>query len=373
MTRIAVGAGLLALFVLSAPLAAQTSFDNDTSFMGHVNLHGDHSRLHIRLKPDRDSQAMEIVKEGFKVQVVGKEGDWYAIVPPSGSNGCWIHSKNVKVEGDRAHVTRDSSPVRIDSRNNAEIMTTLPKGTEVKIHRTHLGWHQISAPASVRYYVSAHYVEKDGYAKPPTDIVRTDDSAETSTVRDLLAEGVAEARRQMTSDEPNFDLAINLFSKAHQEAKQEHVKKEAQEWMTSLTEIQLTIKNDRASKASFVQTLAMYEKRLKAAEAAAAAAEKAAHQAAVQAAPPQYSHYGYLDSTPKYLNDNGAYVLLDQVGGKRVAFIKADKLTEKQLYGHYRQFIKISGVVEGKDGGLDIVRLEHAASADPNTENPNHK
>lgn len=348
----------LALCFLAVPAAAQDRIELKPPFEGEIVLHGVKSRVNVRLhaRSGDDSPVMDVLKNGYKVIVLGKEGNFYAIKPPQGSNGCWIHTGSVHVQGDRAQTSRDAVPVRLDSRMNAEVLATLPKGMEVEVHKTYLGWHQISAPPGVHYYVHARYVKKTGIIEPPLIPTHPNDVATDHPAKKMLEEAHAEMHRQLRRKHPDFRLAISLFNKIASDAPNEAIEHEARQWSAFLASMDQIVSRHRDDMSILTDTLDRFRRDF---EATMQAAEKHKPPPA-----PKFLHYGYLDSTPKYLNQNGTWCLLDRLGGKRIAFIQTDEITVRRLWGKYRQFIKINGTVIRKDGGIDVIKLDQAHYAD---------
>jgi SH3-like domain-containing protein len=333
---------------------AHVSLNIEPPFSGKIRV-PHHGRVNVRLHPKTDdNNVMDVLKDGAPVQVVGREGNFLAIVPPKGSNGCWIHAGNVAVDGDRAQVIEDHSPVRLDSKVTAPILTKLPKGTEIKIHRTHAGWHQISAPHGVQYYVHAKYVAPIEGAvatqtQPPPETI----AAQTATVRSLMDEAQTAGRRAIESGQnDDFTRAVALWRKVSEESKDPIVQHSADFMAAALTHHQAVIRTNQEKVTRLESKVYAQETKLHVLEAHKARAED-----------PRFNWWGRLEATPFHLSHEGMFCLEDQKG-KRTAIVTVTPETRPKLNGLYRAYIKVTGTSAKKsEEGLPIVQLENAVDA----------
>lgn len=126
-----------------------------TPFTGKVKG----NKVRVRLKPDIDSQIIREVNKGDLFDIVGEEGDFYAISPPSDAKAYVFrpYVMNNTIEGNHVNV-------RLSPDTEAPILCHLNQGEHVEgvISETNPKWYEVKAPKSTRFFVAKDLIDNIG-------------------------------------------------------------------------------------------------------------------------------------------------------------------------------------------------------------------
>lgn len=124
-------------------------------FTGKVSA----NKVRIRAKPDLESHIIRQVNKNELVLVVGEEGDFYCIEPPTGTKAYIFRSyalDNV-IEANRVNV-------RLEPHADAPIIGQLEAGTKISSQVCPLNhkWLELPVPAGVHFYISKEFITHAG-------------------------------------------------------------------------------------------------------------------------------------------------------------------------------------------------------------------
>lgn len=339
------------------PAAAQT--EPSFPFEGEVVT----GRLNVRLQPssEPDSLILRVLPRGATVRVIGREDSFYRIAAPEGV-GLWIWSGNGTVEGDTFVVSANGSPLRVDSRANAQQVGTVDAGTRLKIRRENLGWYQVDAPEGFHCFVSARYI-RPVRATAATDVAMPaagsgsgSGGAENSgnerdrQAEELLTQAQEELDRQLRIlDGPDglfradFRRAIELGEAAFSAAQSETLRSRAENFVRG------------ARAASATARLTSHIVRLQQQE----------FERRVPPPPPPktWLFRGRLDPVGLIIGRPGPYRIVDPETGAVVCWLRFPRDREEELRRmcnpYYKQFVGINGTTEPEMFlGAPVVLLE---------------
>ena len=118
-------------------------------------------RVNIRSGPSTNYRGMIRVKKGYRLLVIGKEGDWARISTP---DECllWINKEYVKVDSDTktGAITANHVNIRIAPEAEADIVGQVDKDMSVEITGGEGDWLEISPPSTTSAWISASYVQR---------------------------------------------------------------------------------------------------------------------------------------------------------------------------------------------------------------------
>lgn len=316
-------------------------------FEGEITV----ERLNVRLFPRTDGASIiaAVLHQGERVTVVSDKEEFFEIMPPRGAT-VWVFGRNVKKEaGDGGVVIVNDTPVRLDSRTNAEKLANLPEGTKVKILKEHLGWYQIAAPQGVKYFVSKKYVKPTGDAtetaaaapKPDADAkVRYREAEELAAEQNALL-----AARQIR--ELDFGKVAEKFEAAAALARNEEFKSKAESEAKAYRRLQaiyVAIDRQMTDSDRLINELR----------------EKIEQKKQDNAAPWDFT--GYVDTVGALWNRPGTHKLI--MGDKIVTFIRTkdgDEAMRVRLNGFFGKYVGVRGTIH-KDppgwGGYTVVVVE---------------
>ncbi len=330
----------------------KSSFDKVSfPFEGQVNC----DRLNVRLflGTDKDGIVVSALSSGAKVTVTGEKDDWFQILPPKGCY-VWISTTKVKKDSDsEGTVLTNDTPVRLDSRANAEKLAGLNEGDRVTIIKEHMGWYQIQAPDAVKYSVKRKYIEYIGEAK---NAVKPNEAKKGDTAKNGDAEAnnlvkqadaiVDEVLKALNADAHNVEVsympAIELFAKAAETATSADVRKYATERAGKLRDME-------QARISAITKWKDAEEERRQKEAALAKKEA-----------PKFEFTGYVDTVGPLWNRPGTHKLM--MSDKIVCFIKCkDEATRIKFNGLYQRYVGVKGkVTRDPEGwtGYAVIEVE---------------
>lgn len=123
------------------------------------------NNVNVRSKPDISSMVLMQVNRDHVLRALGREGEWYRIVPPRGSFSV-VAAQYVEMQGDNRGVVNvsDSLKVRVGGPMVTidpllrEIQTMLEPGAVVEVLGREGDWLRIVPPGGVYNYIHADYV-----------------------------------------------------------------------------------------------------------------------------------------------------------------------------------------------------------------------
>jgi hypothetical protein len=307
-------------------------------------------RLNVRLflGTDKDGIVVSVLGQGARVIAVGERGDFLQILPPKGCH-VWISATKVKKNSDtEGTVLTNDTPVRLDSRHNAEKLAGLNEGDKVAIVKEHMGWFQIQAPDSVKYFVARKYVEFVGEAKVETKADPKKVEAEAKkggddAARTFLREADAmfdEVLKKLAADPKNIEdtyvSAIELYVRASEVAVSADLKKFADQKAQDARKIEAA----RQFAVDKIRTI------------------KQPEPAPVSA--PKFEFTGYVDTVGALWNRPGTHKLI--MADRIVCFIKcSDETMRIKMNGMFQKYVGIKGkVTRDPEGwtGYAVVEVE---------------
>jgi len=151
---------LTLVLALSLPVAAPAQTAEPVSYVAEVN--GD--RVYVRSGPSQNYYPVNRLDAGARVRVVGAEGEWAAIEPPT---GCFSLISETYVDtGDNIHGVVNGHNVRVRvgsllSKQIYAVQLKLAKGAEVEIlGREDNGYYRIVPPAGARLWMHQDYLTR---------------------------------------------------------------------------------------------------------------------------------------------------------------------------------------------------------------------
>lgn len=324
-------------------------------FEGEVTV----ENLNVRLAPKTDPGTIiaSVLRQGDKVVVTGEVDDYYIVRPPRGAS-VWIYGRHVQRESDGSgRVMVNDAALRLDSRVTADKVGALQEGARVTILREHLGWYQIAAPDTVRYYAAKRYIRHIGPAAgEPVRSAATAapqpkkvDAEAKALIRqaEKLIEAQNELIAQSRINEVDFGPVIEAYESAAAAAKTEEVKREA-EWGA---------KNYR----NFSNLLVAVRGNLEAAEKLIES-HKQMLARKWETPAPQWDATGYVDTVGLIYKRPGSHKL--KMADRVVCFLKTkedDEAMRQTLNRFYGKYVGVKGKVsKDPDGwpGSTVIEVE---------------
>jgi uncharacterized protein YgiM (DUF1202 family) len=309
-------------------------------------------RLNVRLAPKSDPGTIiaTVLGQGSKVTVMGETGDFFHILPPKGCH-VWIWARNVKRDSDtEGTVLVNDAAVRLDSRGNADKLAGLKEGEKIQIVKEHLGWFQIQAPDSVKYFVGRKYVKYVGVANvAPRAPARepTGDARALALIKE--AEKLVDEQHKLIEAKAirdvSFTRVVELYTEAAAAATSDDLRKSAESSANRYRTLGISIANT-------IIGLEKKEQELAAARAAQVKKDEA----------PKYDFMGYVDTVGPLWNRPGTHKLM--MAGKIVCFLKVkdgDEPMRLKLNRLYECYAGVKGVVtKNPEGwpGYSVVEVE---------------
>lgn len=134
------------------------------SYTGKIVTKYSGSKVNLRAGASTSTVSMESVKSGDSVKVLGKNGNWYLIETKKGTQG-YISSSYVSTSASKttettAKVTGSAVNMRCGAGTKYAVVTTLVKGTKVKVLNTsNAKWWKVQYSKYVGY-MSSNYLRK---------------------------------------------------------------------------------------------------------------------------------------------------------------------------------------------------------------------
>lgn len=128
------------------------------------------SDVNIRKMPNTESEIVDQLQMGEKVNVLSHERNWYSISTPSNTQG-WILNDLIVVDEAKdpiktGIVTTNDLNVRKEPTTESDILHTLSKEAEVTITSTENDWYQIAIDQSEKGWIYSDYVKiKPNYSR----------------------------------------------------------------------------------------------------------------------------------------------------------------------------------------------------------------
>ena len=144
-------------FVFILALAALSVFaDTPKIIVGTVKVK---NKLNVRVKPGKQYFIVASLKNGDKVKIYRKVGDWYEIAAPIDSS-VWVAGHLIKNSR-----TRRFSNLRAGPSADYQIYCTEPPGIELEIikRKGHGGWYKIRPPVDLKAWVNSRFITIDKY------------------------------------------------------------------------------------------------------------------------------------------------------------------------------------------------------------------
>lgn len=302
----------LASMTVAADALAQEK-EHNPPFRGKVTG----SSVNIRMSAGRDGTIVRVAREGESLVIVGKESNWYRIVPPENA-WCWISASAVKKSEGGSLVSRDTV-LRNDARNNATEIGRIEKGAAVKILVEKVDWYKIQAPPSVAMYIHGDFVAFERAYDPQADgPIPSELAAKPEHVKPVhVKPGGAEPAPATAPKTTTFDEAVK--------AREDVVRKYEQD-----------IKRIEGE----------YERRMKDATAKKAEPKK------------QYDRVGHVDTVGLFLDRPGTHALVN--AQKVICYLKSADPERVKLDKYYNQLVGVRGRAEPARGyePLQVITVE---------------
>lgn len=144
-------------FVLILVLVASSVFAKTPKIIfGTVHVK---NKLNVRVKPGKQYFVVTSLKNGDRVKIYRKVGDWYEIAAPLDSS-VWIAGHLISNSR-----TRRPANLRAGPSEDYQAYCTEPIGIELEIlkRKGHGGWFKIKPPINLKAWVSSRYVIIDQY------------------------------------------------------------------------------------------------------------------------------------------------------------------------------------------------------------------
>lgn len=194
---------LLLTTPLAVPLSAAPpkQVESFKPFTGRITA----NKVRIRAKADLDAPVVRQVGKDDLLLVLGEEGDFYAVQPPTGVKAYVFRSyvlDNV-IEANRVNV-------RLEPNVDAPIIGQLQAGDRVlgEVCPLNHKWMSINPPPSSRFYVSKEYIAQAGGPDYLSTMDRRKNEVETLLSSAFLS---AEGECQKNYEEMNPELASEQF------------------------------------------------------------------------------------------------------------------------------------------------------------------
>jgi len=314
-------------------------------------------KLNIRIKPtsDESSTIVGILKSGDKIGVVDESNSFLKILPyPPKTMKVWVLANSIKKEGNEGDgiATRKGIKVYSDARITADVLGEIVKDEKVKIIKEYVGWYQIEAPQSCRFFVAKKFVEfsekvKDEdelWAKlgvktvksekiPPSQKEPPTKEKEEILAKLNLADEVIknENTKLDKGDIENIDYtpAITALGFVVSNANLQSTKEEAKIKLRYIEPVQKVIVSLKAKSVSIEKAMEEFRKLF-----------------ASQKEPKSFVAQGQLESVGAILKGRpGTHKLIS--GGKIVCFLKPkDKAIEECLDGLITEYVGVTGEVK---------------------------
>jgi hypothetical protein len=320
-------------------------------YSGEITARSVNVRLFLKTD-DKDGLIVGVLGEGTRVTVVGEKADWLQVSAPKGCH-VWVSTRNIRKDSaTEGTVLANDTPVRLDSRVNADKICGLNEGEKVAIVKEHMGWFQIQAPDAVKYFVSRKYVkfvEEVKVAVNAKSAPAIDAKTGDALANDLIKQAQAvldDALKAIGADSMSIRTvsympAVDLFQKAAESAVSNDLKKFA------------ASKADDARKTESARLLAVTK--LDEIERNRLEREKANKPEA-----PAYDFMGYVDTVGPVLNRPGTHKLV--MAGRVVCFLKAtDEEMRVKFNGLYQRYVGVKGkVTRDPEGwtGYAVIEVE---------------
>ncbi len=145
-------------FVLILVLAASSVFSKPEKIItGTVYIKS--GKLNVRVKPGKQYFVVATLKNGDRVKIYRKVGNWYEIAAPLDSS-VWVAGYLLSKSR-----TRRPSNLRAGPSDDYQIYRTEPPGVELEIieRKGHKGWFKIKPPVDLKAWVSSRFIITDKY------------------------------------------------------------------------------------------------------------------------------------------------------------------------------------------------------------------
>jgi uncharacterized protein YraI len=144
-------------FVLILVLVASSVFAKPAKIIfGTVHVK---NKLNVRVKPGKQYFVVTSLKNGDKVKIHRKVGDWYEIAAPADSS-VWVAGHLIANSRTRRVVNLRAGPSE-----DYQIYRSEPPGVELNIIKRegHGGWFKIKPPVDLKAWVSSRFIIVDEY------------------------------------------------------------------------------------------------------------------------------------------------------------------------------------------------------------------
>ena len=144
-------------FVLILVLAASSVFAKPAKIIfGTVHVK---NKLNVRVKPGKQYYVITSLKNGDRVKIYRKVGDWYEIAAPLDSS-VWVAGHLINNSR-----TRRPANLRAGPSEDYQIYRTEPIGVELEIlkRKGYKGWFKIKPPVDLKAWVSSRFIIIDQF------------------------------------------------------------------------------------------------------------------------------------------------------------------------------------------------------------------
>lgn len=139
--------------LIGSVTAACFSVSTFAAMKGSINNSG----VNVRAGANTDAQKVDTLNQGAKVEILGKEGNWFKI--SYGNNGsAYVSSEYVTVESVVGEIVDNNVNIRKEPSTSSKVVATTKKGDTVKVVSEINGWYEIIRTNGETAYVSKQFV-----------------------------------------------------------------------------------------------------------------------------------------------------------------------------------------------------------------------
>jgi hypothetical protein len=345
-----------------------------------VRVDGD--RVNVRTRPDANSLPVIRLDRDALLRATGWEYGWFAVTPPAEVFVLASAEYIDRVAADRGIVSTGSGNLRVRAGSllrevdplQSEVVSLLPRGTEVVVKGEVDGWLRIAPPADVRLYIHADY------AKPVTDAqaarLRATRAATTQPVdeqrevaatqpadepvltgpwgeRLRIVESAIERESARPADARDYTDEIARLRPIAQQREQPAVARLAAAWIDQLA--------DRIAELDRIRAAEELVRRAERAQARQDRERQRLREWKERAVDRGSVLRGELRASNATERAGGAprYKLVDPLAVKTLAYLKRDPALDRRLETYVGRYVEIRGPRRSAAAlGADVVRVQ---------------